>query len=140
MDNVQDNAEEASVITVVGPDDFIENRRMGNRMVAAGIITDEQRQEIVTLQKEQRERGLIIRFGEMAVLEGFCTIEDVEDMPGYIGELMVLKRIITEEQRDNILRWQSQLREKGVHIRFGEIAITQGIATQHDIEEILNHI
>ena len=53
------------------------SRRFGQELIEAGIITPIQRDQVVAKQIEMRREGVVRQFGEVAVVLGFCTLENV---------------------------------------------------------------
>lgn len=53
---------------------------LGNRMVAAGLLTAVQRDALIEMQKNLQMLGKWKRFGELAVEQGFCTQEQIEEV------------------------------------------------------------
>lgn len=53
------------------------SRRFGQELIEAGIITPFQRDQAVTKQIDMRRDGIIKQFGDVVVMLGFCTLEDV---------------------------------------------------------------
>jgi aryl carrier-like protein len=112
-------------------------RRIGERLMAAGFLTEEQRNAVLTQQEAFDARGQHVRFGELAVQMGFCTHEQVETLPGYLGDRLVAAGLLSGEQRALLITWQEKLREKGIHIRFGDLATSEGICSAAQIETII---
>lgn len=114
-----------------------EHRRIGVRLISAGCISEDQRDAVLIKQEALNARGQHVRFGELAVQMGFCTREQVEGLPGYLGERLVQAGLLTREQQGLLVTWQEKLREKGIHIRFGDLASSEGICTQAQIETVV---
>ncbi len=131
---MQSGDKEGSNVVALQADDFVSCNRFGMRLIAAGLITPQQRDEIVSKQNEYREKGVIVRFGEVALLEGYCTRDQLENLPGYIGNALVQLGVITRADKEQILRWQYDLRAKGTDLRFGDIAVNEGYCTRDDVE------
>lgn len=112
-------------------------RRIGDRLISAGCLTEEQRDAVLQMQQDLEGSGKHMRFGALAVQMGFCTIEQVENLPGYIGEKLVMAGLITPEQCRLIVTWQTKLREKGKNIRFGDLAANEGLCSASQIETIV---
>ena len=113
--------------------------RIGDRLVEAGYLTHEQRDILLKKQEERKLLGKRVRLGELAVEEGFCNKEQVESLPGYIGERLVALGAITAEQREALIDWQGQLRKDGIIIRFGELTVSEGFCTRADLELVIPH-
>lgn len=118
----------------VEPTDFHWCNLFGSRLVANGLITLAQREEIIRKQAEYRERGVIVRLGELAVIEGYCTRAQIESMPGFIGDSMVAVGIITVAQRDQVLLNQREYAKAGINLRFGDILVKEGYTTREEVE------
>jgi type II secretory ATPase GspE/PulE/Tfp pilus assembly ATPase PilB-like protein len=56
-----------------------------------------------------------------------------------LGDLLIEKGIITEEELNKALQKQKELREKGEYKKLGEILIDLGFATEKEILETLSH-
>jgi general secretion pathway protein E len=54
------------------------SRRFGQELIEAGIITPAQRDQAVSEQISMRSKGTVKRLGDVLVMLGFCTLEDVE--------------------------------------------------------------
>lgn len=123
-----------SNVVALQADDFVSCNRFGMRLIAAGLITPNQRDDIVSKQNEYREKGVIVRFGEVALLEGYCTRNQLENLPGYIGDALVNLGAISADDKKQILKWQYDLRAKGIDLRFGDIAVNEGFCSREDVE------
>jgi hypothetical protein len=107
---------------------------MGKRMMAAGLITKAQLNQLVIKQSSLKNKGIDIRLGELAVLEGYTTTEAVESLPGYIGDKLVDAGLITPEQQLSLIGKQKEMRAAGKRIRFGELAVQERYTSLEEIE------
>lgn len=110
---------------------------MGRRLIDAGIISENQRDIVLDEQHAWNEQGKHIRFGELAVEMGFCTTEQVEALPGYMGDRLVEEGLITLEQKQLLISWQKRLRDKGIFVKFGELMVSEGFCSQSEIEAVI---
>ncbi len=113
-------------------------KRMGDRMIDASLITTEECEYILAGQNKLKNKGKWSRFGELAVHYGFCTTEQVEALPHYLGDTLVELGILTEKQKITIVKWHKQLRQKNINILLGELLISEGLCTKEQIDAALN--
>lgn len=117
--------------------DFSQLHRIGNRLVSAGVLSVRQRDLVLEAQEKLKETGRWVRFGDLAIQVGYCTKEQVESLPGYIGTLLVAAGVISEEQRQLLVAWQEKLRLKGRNVRFGDLAVSEGLCSESEISMLL---
>ncbi|MBW1680614.1 MAG: DUF342 domain-containing protein [Deltaproteobacteria bacterium] len=95
---------------------------LGQLLVQRGLITEEQLDLILLLQKMKQTRSDDRAFCELAVERGFATEEEVQEALGIqrktfvesktvalAGDILVEQAVLTREQRDTILRTQGRL-------------------------------
>lgn len=95
---------------------------LGQLLVRRGLITEEQLDLILLLQKMKQTRSDDRAFCELAVERGFATEEEVQEALGIqrktfvesntvalAGDILVEQAVLTREQRDTILRTQGRV-------------------------------
>jgi hypothetical protein len=111
----------------------LEDKWIGERLVKAGVITEQQRKDVLVIQDEPVNSH--IRFGDIATREGFCQREEIESISGFLGDLLVEKGLLTEEQLEELLRLQKNMRDGGLYApNLGELAAMHEICDKKDIE------
>lgn len=114
----------------------LEDKWIGERLVQAGILTDEQRNNVLKIQSEPINSH--IRFGDIAVDEGLCTHKQIDSIGGFLGELLVERKVLTQEQVDKLLEMQANMREARLYVpTFGELALMQEFCSKEDIENAI---
>lgn len=108
----------------------------GERMVKSGLLTKKQREKVAKVQTQLKIAGKWKRFGVIAVEQGFCSANDIETMPGFLGQKMIDVGILTPEQNLKLVEWQNSLRNSGYPTRYGDLAISEGLCTQDQVEEL----
>ncbi|MVB09928.1 Glycosyltransferase like family 2 [Caprobacter fermentans] len=106
--------------------------RLGDRLVQAGYITDEQLDTAVELQK--RDGGLL---GDCLIRYGYLTAYQLSDFIyqnqfSRLGELLIQDRKITRDQLEKALDYQKQ--NGG---RIGSICVHLGLLSQDSLEQTL---
>ncbi len=119
-------------------EDTMARYRIGARLIAAGFLNQIQRNKVLARQNALNAEGEHLRFGELAMRMGFCTAEQVESLPGYLGDKLVSAGLITPAQRRLLITWQGRLRKKGIVIRFGDLTISEGFCTAAEIEAVIS--
>ncbi len=56
------------------------DNRIGAKMIAAGVISESQRDALLRKQQKLRDAHIYMRFGDIAIQEGYCTRGQVEDV------------------------------------------------------------
>jgi hypothetical protein len=129
-------------------------RKLGEYLVEHGIIVKEQLEK--ALQEQQRLmsefHGTRFPLGDTLVKLNMLTpaklatvlveqqqekIGPLQKRPEYLGEYMISKRVITQEQLKEILRVQIQLRQKGQNMLLGELLVRSGYVTKEALESVL---
>ncbi len=119
-------------------DQIHEGRELfGSRMVKAGLITQDQCNVVLNIQVQLRVDGDNLRFGDIAIEQGFCSPDQIENMSGFIGKQMKEAGLLTPEQQDALVQWQSKLRSKGFSVRFGDLLVSEGFCTREEVEKLL---
>lgn len=120
---------------------MVDKRPIGERMVSAGLITEDQRDELLRRQRAEKmddPMGKRLRFGEMAVEAGYCTQGEIESLPGFIGDKMLDAGLIDDRELKMLLTWQQDQRDKGENAtHLGELAIEAGYCDNEDVDNIL---
>ncbi|KAF5076713.1 Glycosyltransferase like family 2 [anaerobic digester metagenome] len=106
--------------------------RLGDRLIKAGYLTEENLEEAIRIQNEKG--GLI---GDVLVQYGYVTSSDLsnfifENKFTKLGELLLEKKLITREQLEMAIEYQKQYGG-----RFGNICISMGFLTNEQIDEVL---
>ncbi|MDD3306670.1 MAG: glycosyltransferase [Acetobacterium sp.] len=108
--------------------------RLGDRLIKAGYLTEENLVEAIRIQNEKG--GLI---GDVLVQYGYITSSDLsnfifENKFTKLGELLLEKKLITREQLELVIDFQ-----KKYGGRFGNICISMGFVTNEQIEKVLKN-
>jgi glycosyltransferase involved in cell wall biosynthesis len=102
----------------------IYRRQIGQLLKEAGLLTEVQVNDILTMQSGKQHSGL--KFGEIAVLKGWVRPEVVNSILTLnkpIGQLLREAGLLTEGQINDILKTQD-IQHGG--LRFGEVAVLKG--------------
>lgn len=108
---------------------------LGSRLLKADLITEEQLNEALHIQKEVG--GLL---GEILVGKGFLSDDDLANYLytnkfSKFGELLLAEKVITQDQLMKALEYQ-----KMYGGRIGDVCVSLGFAAQEDINRTLeNH-
>jgi len=108
--------------------------RLGDRLIKAGYLTEENLVEAIRIQNEKG--GLI---GDVLVQYGYITSSDLsnfifENKFTKLGELLLEKKLMTREQLELVIDFQ-----KKYGGRFGNICISMGFVTNEQIEKVLKN-
>lgn len=131
-------------------------RKLGEYLILEGLITEEQLEHALNEQREMQSNRQSNRvpLGDVLIKLNMLTVEKLATAlvmqqrdkivapdskgPEYLGEYLVTKGIITQDQLKEVLAVQIQLRQKGRNMLFGELLVRAGYATPTVIESILN--
>jgi hypothetical protein len=134
-------------------------RKLGDFLVADGVITAAQLQAALAEQSTRKRAGEQILLGELLLQIGLVTPESVaralvnqtlEWIPAHqqgiqsaahsverLGDYLVAEKIITPEQLEPALVEQLRLRQQGKHDLLGQILIRNGWLRRSTLEQIL---
>jgi N-acetylglucosaminyldiphosphoundecaprenol N-acetyl-beta-D-mannosaminyltransferase len=120
-----------------------ESPRLGQLLSRAGLLSAEQVNKVLELQKKQPEK----RFGAFVVELGWLDQETVDFFADFLPELGLSKhrhplgyylykaKLLDEAQIDSILEEQGQL-----NLRFGEVAVMKGWVKQQTLDTVLDYL
>lgn len=108
---------------------------LGNYLVEAGKITEEQLKQVIVKQDEVR-----VKMGLLAVSEGMMTIEQAETvnrlqvtMDKRFGDIAVEKGYLTEEQISNLLKKQGN-----AYLAFAQVLVNENLLQMKELEEMMD--
>ena len=114
----------------------IEEKWIGQRMVDRGIITAAQRDKVLEIQAMPENKN--IRFGDIAIAQGYCTEEEIESMGGFLGEILVAEKVLTQEQLNMLLERQNNMRKTNLYVpTVGELAVIYEYCNKQTIESAI---
>lgn len=112
----------------------LNTNRLGDRLIKEGLITSEQLQQALEIQK--REGGLL---GDVLVHYGFISELQLSSFINFnrfskLGELLISHNLITQQQLEDVLEYQ---KEYGG--RMGDICVSRGLISQEQLDELLKN-
>ncbi len=129
--------------------------RLGDYLVDQGLIS---RKQLEIALHEQRlfwksRQGVRAPLGDILIHYGMINAQDLatalvtqqhdrlhgreKQSPGYIGEHLVARGIITREQFEAVLAEQLQLKQRGTSLLIGELLVHAGYVTREVLDRIL---
>lgn len=113
-----------------------EDRWIGERLIKAGVLTKEERDHVLEVQAEPINKH--IRFGDLAVREGYCEEGEIESIGGFLGEMLVEAGLLNSEQLKTLLDLQKSMRESGLFApNIGELAAVREFCDKQEIEDFI---
>jgi hypothetical protein len=131
-------------------------RKLGEYLVGQGLITQEQLDEALETQRELQssQQGIRVPLGDVLLKLNMLSpqllatalvgqqqekIEQFDNKtPEYLGEYLITRGIITQDQLKEVLAVQMKLRQKGKNMLLGELMVRAGYVTPTVLESVLN--
>jgi hypothetical protein len=129
--------------------------RIGDYLRAHNLISEDDLARALTEQQDRIAQGRPIALGDLLVEQGRLTAHELvtvlmlqhldrqqslaTDTPPPLGELLVRTGLISAEQLGVALAIQTAARQRGESIRLGQVLLTMGALTRHDLAATLAH-
>lgn len=107
-------------------------QRVGDILVARGIVTPEDVHAARVIQQKLRDEGEQVALGEILVRMGKAKPQDIK--PARTGDLLIERGVITQIEMQMALATQQRLREAGENLMIGEILIRTGMADRGAVD------
>ncbi|MBI4620331.1 MAG: Flp pilus assembly complex ATPase component TadA [Desulfobacterales bacterium] len=112
------------------------NLRIGEILLKKGIITEEQIQKALKIQKEERELAELA-LGQIMVKKGLLTDSQVEQLSAHpdlrrrLGDMAVLKGLVERKELEKAFS------ESSSSIPIGKLMVSKGLITEEQRQELL---
>jgi hypothetical protein len=129
-------------------------RKLGEYLVAQGIITAEQLEQALRAQQSVRNGGKRRSLGDILIRLGWLTPEKLVSAlvlqqqdklstaqgqsPERLGEYLVAAGLITTEELAAVLTQQVELHQRGAPMMLGELLVSGGYLTPDALEQVLD--
>ena len=129
-------------------------RQLGAYLLDQGMISHEQLQDALREQRQRRQRGAPIQFGDLLIERRLISPNTLARMlvaqlqervdrrsghaPQFLGEYLIAEHVITPAQLEAALEEQIQLRLAGHKVALGNLLIHKKYLTHKTLQKVLD--
>lgn len=140
-------------------------RKLGELIVKKGLITSDQLQECLDIQQQLKDQGMNFKVGTIILEKGYCSREAIKQMlevqktlkddklhsvfgekapeevehadETTLGQIALNDNILDEEELEDCLDVQEEMRMHGIRLSLGRILIKKDLVSPDQVRDLL---